>query len=350
MSVRQFDEWHYVRRVAITLALVGLAYMIWRLSGVALLLFAAVLLAVVLRALADLIARHTPVPAQWTLTLTILVLSAFVVGFLILFGAQVSAQFALSMERLPAAIDAAGDRLGIDDLRAEMERSLEPGQVRSFIAQAASFGYTFIGAAADLLLVIVAAVYLAADPKLYRRGTAKLLPPNQHARIFDAMDATGAALRLWFWGQLATMAVVGIASGLAYWWIGLPSPLVLAIIAALTNFVPFIGPIAGAVPALIFALAIDQETVLWTAGAVLIIQQIEGNVLTPFIQRRAVMMPPVVILFAIVVFGFLFGILGVLLAVPLAVAITVLVKKLWVRQTLGEETEVPGEAAQSVPT
>ena len=111
----------------------------------------------------------------------------------------------------------------------------------------------------------------------------------------------------------------------------------------LTNFIPFIGPILGAIPALIFALAIDVETVLWTAGATVAIQQLEGNIMTPLIQRQAVLMPPALALFAIVIFGLLFGLLGVFLAVPLAVALLVLVKKLWVRETLGEHTVVPGE-------
>jgi predicted PurR-regulated permease PerM len=155
------------------------------------------------------------------------------------------------------------------------------------------------------------------------------------------MDVTGSALRMWFSGQLAAMLVVGLVSGLAYWWIGLPSPVALGIISGLTNFVPFIGPILGAVPALVFALAINVETVLWTAGAAMLIQQFEGNVIMPLIQRHAVLMPPALALFAIVIFGLLFGLIGVFLAVPLAVAVLVLVKKLW--ETLGEETVVPGE-------
>jgi predicted PurR-regulated permease PerM len=157
------------------------------------------------------------------------------------------------------------------------------------------------------------------------------------------MDVTGSALRMWFAGQLAAMLLIGVVSGLAYWWIGLPSPLALGIITGLTNFIPFIGPILGAIPALIFALAIDVETVLWTAGATIAIQQLEGNVVTPLIQRQAVLMPPALALFAIVIFGLLFGLLGVFLAAPLAVALLVLVKKLWVRETLGEHTVVPGE-------
>jgi predicted PurR-regulated permease PerM len=203
-----------------------------------------------------------------------------------------------------------------------------------------------LGVIGDLALVLVAAVYFAADPRLYRRGTAKLLPPSQHARVLDAMDVTGNALKLWFGGQLVSMVLVAVVSGLAYWWIGLPSPLALAVIAGVTNFVPYLGPLFGAVPALIFAFAIDIEAVLWTAGAVIAIQQLEGNFITPFIQMRTAAIPAVVILFSIVVFGLLFGLLGIFLAVPLAVCITVLVKKLWVRQTLGEETAVPGEEPQ----
>ena len=139
------------------------------------------------------------------------------------------------------------------------------------------------------------------------------------------------------------MLMIGVISGLAYWWLGLPLPLALGIISGLTNFIPFIGPILGAVPALIFALAINIETVLWTAGVTLAIQQLEGNIISPVIQRHAVLMPPALALFAIVISGLLFGLLGVFLAVPLAVALLVLVKKLWVRETLGEQTVVPGE-------
>jgi len=75
-----------------------------------------------------------------------------------------------------------------------------------------------------------------------------------------------------------------------------------------------------------------------------VIQQIEGNILTPLIQDRMVLMPAVLVLFSIAVFGLLFGVLGVVLAVPLAVALAVLIKKLWMREVLGERTVVPGES------
>lgn len=82
---------------------------------------------------------------------------------------------------------------------------------------------------------------------------------------------------------------------------------------------------------------------LWTLLLYILVQQIESNLIVPIAQRRTVSLPPAITLFAVVAFGLLFGLLGVLFATPLAVVVLVAVKKLWVREVLGEPTEVPGE-------
>jgi predicted PurR-regulated permease PerM len=259
-----------------------------------------------------------------------------------LFGAQVATQLTNVAQRIPDAIDSLGARLDIPNAAASAEEAIRAG-TGGLVSRMARFGYTAIGGLANLLLVCVAAIYLAAAPALYVHGAAKLLPPSQHERFIDAMSATARALRLWVGGQLVSMTIVGVMSTFAYWLIGLPSPLGLGFIAALTDFIPFVGPILGAFLPVVFSLNIGTGALLWTLAAVITIQQIEGNVVMPLIQRRAVSMPPVVALFAIVAFGLVFGPLGVILAVPLAAAIIVLVKKLWIREALGEETELPGE-------
>ncbi|WP_201861305.1 MULTISPECIES: AI-2E family transporter [Microvirga] len=335
----------YVRRLLITVSVISLAYFVWVVSGVLLLGFAAVLLAVLLNSFARLIAEYTPVPGSWALTAATIVVALFFAIFLTLFGTQIGGQISQLSETLPSAIDAVGNRIGFSNASEKLQEAVAAGPRPGMLSRALGLGYTLLGVLADLALVVVAAIYLAADPRLYRRGAAKLLPLSQHQRIFEAMDVTGNALRLWFGAQLVTMTLVGMLSALAYWWIGLPSPLALGLIAGVTNFVPFLGPIFGAIPALIFAMTMDLATTLWTVAAALAIQQLEGNVITPYIQQRAVSMPPALVLFAILVFGVAFGWLGVFLAVPLAVSITVLVKKLWIRQTLGEHTTVPGENA-----
>ena len=82
------------------------------------------------------------------------------------------------------------------------------------------------------------------------------------------MHDTGNALRLWLIGQGVVMLSMGLMMWAAYAWLGLPSAAALALIAALADFVPFIGPILGALPALVIASTIDMQTLLWTLGAV----------------------------------------------------------------------------------
>ena len=161
------------------------------------------------------------------------------------------------------------------------------------------------------------------------------------------MHDTGNALRLWLIGQGVVMLSMGLMMWAAYAWLGWPSAAALALIAALADFVPFIGPILGALPALVIASTIDMQTLPWTLGAVVVAQQIESYALMPFVQRRAVKLPPFIGLFSIVVFGTLFGLIGIILAVPLAVAVMTLVQRLWVKGVLDEQAEVLGQQGGS---
>lgn len=195
--------------------------------------------------------------------------------------------------------------------------------------------------------MLVGGIYLAANPRMHVHGVARLLPPARRVTVLRAMHDTGNALRLWLIGQGVVMLSMGLMMWAAYAWLGLPSAAALALIAALADFVPFIGPILGALPALVIASTIDMQTLPWTLGAVVVAQQIESYALMPFVQRRAVKLPPFIGLFSIVVFGTLFGLIGIILAVPLAVAVMTLVQRLWVKGVLDEQAEVPGQQGGS---
>jgi predicted PurR-regulated permease PerM len=140
------------------------------------------------------------------------------------------------------------------------------------------------------------------------------------------------------------MMLVFVLTGLGLWAIGVPAALALALLAALAEFVPLVGPVVSAIPALLIALSDSWQTALGTLLLYVAIQQIESNLIMPLVQRRVVSIPPAVTLFAVVAFGLLFGSLGVLFATPLAVVVFVAVKKLWVRETLGEPADLPGQA------
>jgi predicted PurR-regulated permease PerM len=157
------------------------------------------------------------------------------------------------------------------------------------------------------------------------------------------MDFSAAALQQWLIGQLMAVALVGVIISLGATYLGLPSPLALGLIAGLSEFIPFAGPLLGAVPAVLLALTQGWQQVALTVGLFVFVQLLESNLITPLIQRRMVSLPPVVTLFAILCFGLLFGPLGLLFATPLAVFIFVAVNNLYVRGLLEEPTEVPGE-------
>ena len=150
------------------------------------------------------------------------------------------------------------------------------------------------------------------------------------------LDTLGRALWLWLIGQSVDMLAVALATGLGLWAIGVPLPVALGLIAGVTNFIPYLGPFIGAAPAVLIAFAHDPADALWTALLFAAIQQVEGNVLQPVIQRRATALPPVLTILAVVGAGVLFGLVGVLVATPLLLVLIVLVRMLYVEDALGD--------------
>ncbi|MGJ3265174.1 MAG: AI-2E family transporter [Salinarimonas sp.] len=341
-------ETPFVRKVLIVLLVTALAFAVYQFAYVLVLAFAALLLGIIIRAFVDQVARVPGVSGSAAFYVGLVLLIAVVGGFGYFFWATMQGQVRDVIERLPEAIRAIGERFDIPDPveRLEERFTSAAGDGSTLMSRAANIGFTVLGGIVDMLIVIVAGIYLAYDPALYRRGIVRLFPHEHQERIDGALLTTGNALRLWFFGQLVSMALVGVLTGLGFWWVGLPAPAALGLIAGVTNFIPFLGPFIGSAPAVVFAFNEGMDAVLWTIVVVTVVQQLEGNVFLPLIQRAAVRLAPAFALFAIVGFGLIWGFLGVFLAVPMAVAIMVLVKMLWMRETLGEETSVPGEESE----
>jgi predicted PurR-regulated permease PerM len=345
-----FKDADFLRKVLLVIALGTLALLLWRIADVLLLAFGAVLVAVVLHALADVLVRYLHVPSRWGLATASVVIFVLAIGMLGLFGAQIRVQLANVAERLPFAIDSMTKELGLGDARGQLSQMLGMGPGGGFVSRVAGIGGTILGGLADFFLVVIAGLYIAASPKVYRSGLVMLFPRPLHERVESSLDASGEALKLWLLAQFIAMTCVGVLSATALWMLGVPSAFALGLIAGIADFIPFIGPIIGALPAILIAATIDGSTVLWTILAFVAIQQIEGNVIFPLVGRRVVSLPPALGLFAIVASGALFGMYGVVFGFPLTVVAYVLVKKLYVRETLGEKTTVPGEKGAAAPS
>lgn len=328
--------------VVLTICVVVLAT---RLTTLWLLVFGSIVVAVLLRALADPLRRRTPLTARWAVLLSLLFILALLglAGWFA--GREVEKQVAVLSDTLPSAFRELRERVRDTPLGARFLDEVEQlgGQASRAVEMAPQIVMGTFGALTNLLLVVVAGVMLALEPQRYRDGLAALFPSGARDRIRLALNDSGKALRLWLLGQLLAMTVIGVLTGVGLWLAGVPSPLALGLLAGLSQFVPVVGPLVSAIPGLLLAAATGFDTLLWTAAIYFGVQQFESNLVTPMVQHRMVAIPMAMTLFAVIGFGMLLGPLGILFATPIAVVLFVLVKALYLRDWLGEGTEVPGE-------
>lgn len=335
----------FIRRTLIFLTLAALFFLTWHMRSLLLLIFGAVLVSVIFRAIADPIRRVTKAPDGLAVAIAVLLVLATLGIASWMFGSEVIAQVRTLVDSLPAAwrsLEQRIDDMGIGERLRDIVNDAAPSG-SGVLSSLSRFAMSFGGGVADTLIVLVGGIYLAAQPRLYRRGALKLIPPHRRELAGEAIADSGRALRLWLKGQLISMIVIGLLVGVGLWLIGVPSALALGLLAGILEFIPLVGPIIAALPALLIALAVGPQTALWVLGLYVVVQQIEGNVLQPVVQQYAVDLPAVILLFSLLGFGMLFGALGIILAAPLTVVVYVLIKRLYVREALDTPTPIPGE-------
>ncbi|HEV7277571.1 MAG TPA: AI-2E family transporter [Devosiaceae bacterium] len=334
----------WISKVVFVALLVVGGLLVWHLSYVFMIAFAAIIVATILGLAADLTARFTPLRGGWAKAVSWLLIAILLGGFIFLLGTQIAEQFRNLVTEMPDMVRQAGNLIGVADLE-----EIVADRLQSFVSEegrfvdVANITTSLVSIVGMLVVVVFAGIFLAIDPDSYRRGLLQLVPDTYYGRIEFALDTAGRALRLWLAGTLVAMLVVGVVTTAALYAIGLPSALALGIIAGVLEFIPFIGPIVSVLPAILVALPEGYTMVLWVGLIYLAIQQIEGNVLVPLIQQRTADLPPLIGILSILAATLLFGLPGVLLAVPLALVIIVLVKQLYVRDILGRDTTAPGE-------
>ena len=310
-------------------------------GSVLLLLFVAILLASALEPIVGTLRDRLPVGRGATILVvyagffvTVLGLAFIVVPAAIKQGQDIVAN-------LPAFFDSV--RSWAETLRpATLSRSVTAllDSVESVIASAqpdpdkvVEVGAAAAEAAVWLATLLTIVYFWLVEHARVQRYLLAFVPMERRAGARDAWNEIETRMGLWVRGQLILMGTMGVATGIAYTLLGLPGALLLALIAALTEAIPIIGPLLGAIPAILVAATVSPELALVVAGVYVVIQLVEGSVLVPLVMRNTIGISPLLVLLSLLIGGAAGGLVGAFFAVPVAASIEIVLSRLQARET-----------------
>ncbi len=328
----------------------------WYSAATLFLLFAGILFGVFLTAMTDLL-RHV-IGGGHTVRLIIvcLLFSGVLSGVAVLGGATIAQQVTALSSTIRSQLGAAKDFLekrGIDTsllnlntaspesgptaggatAPARSPKLPDAGAIASgtgaIVSQTVRIIAGLFEGVGNFFVVIFLGLLLAAQPKLYRDGVLRFVPPRHAREAAHVIDDVGETLRRWLLGQMATMSSLFILTWAGLTIIGVPGALVLGFLTGLLTFIPNVGAIFAGFLIVLASLGSGLTAIISAFGLYLAVQFLEGNVLTPLIQRHAISIPPATLFAAQIFLGVLFGFWGLALALPLIAVIKVVLNHLW---------------------
>lgn len=340
----------FIRRTAVALLLVAVVGLLGSLFvlGIDVLLaaFGGLLVAIFLRACTDLVRRYSRLPDGWALMLAVFVLLVLfgTVGWLL--APQISDQLNQLGERVPRIVGQVEDFLQdrnwgqwvLDQLRVQAEDGAAGEQITG---QVGGFFSSFSQWSTYALTAIFVGLFGAANPRLYTRGIVNLTPLRHRKRVSDLIQGIGHTLRWWLIGQALAMLVIGVSTTIVLLVFGVPMALVLGIIVGFLGFIPYLGPIIGAVPVAAIAALEGTSTLAYVMIAYTVVQVLEGYIATPLIQRQTVYLPPVFTIISQILLGTVLGMLGFIFATPLA-AVALVISRFYRTDILGDREAAKG--------
>ncbi len=298
--------------LAIAVALVAL------LAQPIMLVMGALVLATMMDGGTRLLGRVLPIPRGWRLTIVLLGAVAFMVYTFYLTGSSLAAQaqaMRAIVESQVARIGGWMQQLGItttpDDLKSLAQQAMSSmGRVTAAVG-------TAVGAITSGVMMLVLAIFIAVEPKLYERGVAWMLPMDKRSHFYRIADRMGWTLRRLMFGRIIGMAVEGVGTWLLLWAGGVPMAGLLGILTGLFAFLPNIGSIISGALIILVGFSGGTDTGLYAFGVYMAVQIVDGYLIVPMVAKRATDLAPALVLAAQILFGALFGIMGLFLADPI---------------------------------
>ena len=337
----------FIKKVLITIGFVLFALLLLALFyytfDVLLLVFGAVLIAILLRGLADLIGKFIKLRDGFLVLIASALLVSALAGAVAGLAPSVAEQVGHLRGEIPKSIDAAHNYIiqfgwgraiieQFPDLQTLWHNLTESGML---LRVGGIFSST-LGAVGNFFIVVLLAIYFAIEPRFYAIGFAKLFPVDSRERVLEVISGINVTLRWWLIGKAGSMLFIGVLTWIALEILGVPLALTLGLIAALLSFIPNFGPILSAIPAVLIAFVQSPITALYVVGIYIGVQIIESNIVTPLIERETIELPPGLTIVFQLALAVLVGGLGLVLATPLLAMIMVVVQMVYVEDILGD--------------
>jgi predicted PurR-regulated permease PerM len=326
-----------MRKMWVAALFVAVLAGLWFAREVFILLFASVLIALIFTSLTNLVRRALRLGRKMSLLAAGLLVCGALVGVGFWVVPSIADEFADLAERLPKAFSEARAKVESSPSFQKLQsiapamKDLIPKGSGSNVAKFFSSGFE---AVSSVVFIVFAAIFIAGAPQMYRRMLVVMFPPRLRDDVNQTIDRVIRTLKFWLLGQLISMVAVGVLTGTALAIAGIPFAAELGLLAGLAEFIPFVGPVLVSIPALLMGFSQGTNKFLLVLVMVPAIQFVEGNILQPIVQRKAIELPPVVMLASMAILGAAFGLLGLFVAAPLVACVLVLIEEWYLKRVL----------------
>jgi predicted PurR-regulated permease PerM len=317
-----------VKRAAVWIGMASLvAAFIW-LAQPILLIIGGIVLAAMFDGGARLLGRILPIPRGFRLTMVVLAVFGFMYWTFVFTGSELAAQAAslqaiveTQVESIGNQIEAAGFNISAEDVKGLGSQILNSvGRVTAAVSSA-------VGAVTNLAMMLVLGIFIAAEPRMYERGVAWMLPLAERAHFYGTAEKIGSVLRRLMAGRLLGMAVEGVGTWVLLSLGGVPMAALLGVLTGLLAFLPNIGAIVSGALIILVGFSAGVDIGLYAIFVYFVVQMVDGYLIVPMVAKRAVDLAPALVLGAQILFGALFGILGLALADPIIAMIKVALER-----------------------
>jgi predicted PurR-regulated permease PerM len=325
--------------VAIVIAVIAFA---WAASPVLVFVFVAIILASGLQPIVAWLRDRLPVGRGAAILLVYGMFLLVVIAMVLLVLPAAISQLQRTLEALPPFFDRTREwastlrpgalSAAVTGLVDAAARTLRPPDLTSNGAAVVAVGTTVAGGIMSLLTLLTVVYFWLTEHARLQRYVLAFLPRHRRASARDLWNQAETRLGMWVRGQLILMATLGVATGIAYTLLGVPSAILLGLLSALAEGIPIVGPLLGAIPAVVVAATVSPQLALAVAGIYVIIQFIEGNILVPIVMRNTVGISPFLVILSVLAGAAAGGFVGALLAVPIAATAEVLLEGLQARE------------------